>query len=98
MDISQWITDPEKVGIITLMAAAVVIMFRGWLIPVGTHNSIVATCNAANAELRKQADDAKAEAKASRDELIALLKRQVELTQQTMAFAEQSRQQRREDK
>ena len=98
MDFTQWISDPEKIGIVALLIIAVVVLFRGWIIPVGTHNTIIAGYTASAVDLKKQLDDAKADAKASRDELILLLKRQVELTQQTMAFAEQTRQQRREDK
>lgn len=98
MDFTQWVSDPEKIGVLALLIIAVVVLFRGWIIPANTHNTIVSGYVANVVNLEKQLLEAKADAKASRDELIALLKRQVELTQQTMAFAEQARQSRREDK
>jgi hypothetical protein len=41
MTMPEWFTDPEKIGIITLLFGAVVGFMKGWIVPGPTHDRVV---------------------------------------------------------
>jgi hypothetical protein len=45
MGLDQILSDPTKLGIVGLLVIAIASFFRGWIIPVVTHDKIVSGLN-----------------------------------------------------
>lgn len=89
--LDELIKDPRSLGVAGLLLIAVAALWRGWVIPVVTHNQIVTALNQRIADLNEQKIEARKAAKEAQEELVNLLKRQVEVTDASLRVAEQVR-------
>lgn len=76
-DLTQFISDPTKVGMLGLMAVAITAILRGWVITAAHHQAVVT-------ELKSQLADALKE----KSEYKELALRGVELTNRALTAAE----------